>query len=201
MNIMNGRSIPMHSQFRKAAFRGGAPGRQRGTILVVSLLLLLVMTVLALSASQTTRLQERMAGNARDLDLAFQAAEAGLREAEFAIDEALNSTGKRPNDCGDPADCDIQQRSPGPIDYSRKDDDWWNDNGREYGDDEQQIGQIVKDPIVYTEVLADIPDSLTVGRPGGAATAFYAHTSRSLGGTETATTVLQTVQAIRYTQQ
>ena len=34
--------------------------RQRGAILVVSLLLLLVMTVLALTASQSTRMQERI---------------------------------------------------------------------------------------------------------------------------------------------
>lgn len=175
-------------------------GKQRGTILVVSLLLLLVMTVLALTASQTTRLQERMAGNARDLDLAFQAAEAGLREAEFEVDDVVSKTGRRPLDCGDPDACDIQQRGD-PINYSVQTNDWWQKNGHEYGDDEQQITEIVADPITYTELWADIPDTLTVGRPGGAATAFYVHTARSLGGTETATAVLQTVQAIRYTQQ
>lgn len=192
----------MRSYFRNRAFRAGAPrSRQRGTILVVSLLLLLVMTVLALAASQTTRLQERMAGNSRDLDMAFQSAEAGLREAEFIVDTVVATTGRRPLDCGSPEDCDIIQRAPGPIDYIRKDDDWWDDNGREYGDDEKQIAEVVEDPITYTEMWADVPDSLTVGRPGGAATAYYIHTARSKGGTKTAKTVLQTVQAIRYTQQ
>src|SRR5262245_18937624 len=58
---------------------------QGGAVLVVSLLLLLVMTVLALGASQATRMQERMAGNARDYDLAFQSAESGLRTCERLI--------------------------------------------------------------------------------------------------------------------
>ena len=59
--------------------------RQRGAALVVSLLLLLVLTILAIGASQTTRLQERMAGNMRDIDRACQGSEAGLRDAEEYI--------------------------------------------------------------------------------------------------------------------
>lgn len=55
-----------------------AQPRQRGFVLIVALVLLLVLTVLGLAASQTTSLEERMAGNARNHDLAFQAAEAAL---------------------------------------------------------------------------------------------------------------------------
>ena len=58
---------------------------QRGVVLVVSLMLLLVMTVIGVTAMQTTSLQERMAGNARDHNLAFQAAESGVRDAENFI--------------------------------------------------------------------------------------------------------------------
>lgn len=55
---------------------------QRGAVLVVALLLLLVMAIFAASIGQNTRLQQRMAGNVRDADLAFQAAEAAARAAE-----------------------------------------------------------------------------------------------------------------------
>jgi type IV pilus assembly protein PilX len=61
------------------------PRRQRGAVLVIGLLLLVVMTVLSTSAMQSTILQERMAGNDRDRNLAFQAAEAALRDAEQYI--------------------------------------------------------------------------------------------------------------------
>lgn len=54
------------------------PRQQRGFVLIVALVLLLVLTVLGLAAAQTTSLEERMAGNARNHDLAFQAAEAAL---------------------------------------------------------------------------------------------------------------------------
>ena len=57
-------------------------GRQRGAVLVVSLLILLVMTVLGVSSMSSTTLQERMANNDRQRQVAFQAAEAALRAAE-----------------------------------------------------------------------------------------------------------------------
>ncbi len=56
--------------------------RQSGAALIVSLILLLVMTLLGVSAMQTNVLEEKMAGNFRDRDLAFQAAEAALRDGE-----------------------------------------------------------------------------------------------------------------------
>ena len=56
--------------------------RQTGTVLVVSLIFLLLMTLLSTSAMRGATMQERMAGNARDYNLGFQAAEAALREAE-----------------------------------------------------------------------------------------------------------------------
>lgn len=58
---------------------------QSGAALVVSLLVLLVMTMLGLAAVQTNVLEEKMAGNMHDKQLAFQAAEAALRIAEDAI--------------------------------------------------------------------------------------------------------------------
>jgi type IV pilus assembly protein PilX len=58
------------------------PSNQRGAALIVALVMLLVMTVLGISAARTTNLQERMAGNLRDSNLAFQSAERALREGE-----------------------------------------------------------------------------------------------------------------------
>jgi len=56
--------------------------RQRGGALITALSILLVLTVLGVSAMSTSALQERMAGNARDAEIAFEAAEAALRAAE-----------------------------------------------------------------------------------------------------------------------
>lgn len=58
------------------------PVHQKGAALIVSLLILLVMTVLGVSAMSTSVLQERMANNHHQRQVAFQAAEAALRAAE-----------------------------------------------------------------------------------------------------------------------
>lgn len=54
------------------------PKDQNGVALVVSLIILLLLTVLAISASTTSSLQERMAFNAQENNIAFQTAESGL---------------------------------------------------------------------------------------------------------------------------
>lgn len=56
--------------------------RQHGSAMIVSLIFLLLMTLIGTAAMRGSTMQERMAGNARDWNIAFQAAEAALREAE-----------------------------------------------------------------------------------------------------------------------
>ena len=52
--------------------------RQRGATLVVALIFLAILALLGATAAQTTLLEERMAGNTRDRDIALQASEAAL---------------------------------------------------------------------------------------------------------------------------
>jgi len=68
----------------------GQPNRQEGAVLAVSLLLLLVLTLLGVSSMQGTMLEEKMAGNAKDRNLAFQTSESGLREAENFIEQLVS---------------------------------------------------------------------------------------------------------------
>lgn len=58
---------------------------QQGAVLIVGLVLLLLMTIVGLSSISGSNLQELMSGNLRDRNLAFQAAEAGLRIGEDAV--------------------------------------------------------------------------------------------------------------------
>lgn len=61
------------------------PTSQSGSVLVISLIILLVVSLLAVGGMQGTIMQERMSANMHDRELAFQAAEAGLREAEAML--------------------------------------------------------------------------------------------------------------------
>jgi len=63
---------------------------QSGSALIVSLSILLVLTILGISSLRTTSLEEKMAGNSRDAQTAFEAAEAALREAELFIANSIN---------------------------------------------------------------------------------------------------------------
>ncbi len=59
--------------------------RQRGFSLIVALMMLIVIIILGISGSQMAINEERGARNDRDRQIAFQAAEAALRDAEFEI--------------------------------------------------------------------------------------------------------------------
>ena len=59
--------------------------QQRGAVLIISLVLLLVLTIIGVTGMRTTILEEKMAGNLRDKNLAFQAAETALRDGEDLV--------------------------------------------------------------------------------------------------------------------
>ena len=72
--------------------------RQCGSVLAIALIFLLLMTLIGVTAMRTTTMQERMAGNMRDRNLAFQAAEVALREgerhlADTVVLDPFNNTG------------------------------------------------------------------------------------------------------------
>lgn len=66
------------------------PRTQSGMALVVGLIILLVMTLIGVAGMRNTTLTERMAGNLHDRNLAFQANEAILREAEVRLQQLMN---------------------------------------------------------------------------------------------------------------
>jgi len=58
------------------------PSRQRGVVLPTIMVLMVIMVVLGIAGMDDTAMQERMSGNLRNRDIAFQAAESALREGE-----------------------------------------------------------------------------------------------------------------------
>lgn len=76
--------------------RNGRRGAQSGVALAVSLLLLLVLTVTAVSGVTAALLEQRMAGNELYQSRAFEAAEAGIVQAmaggTFTANPAASST-------------------------------------------------------------------------------------------------------------
>ncbi len=60
--------------------------QQRGAVLLTSLLMLIIFTIIGLSGIQTTIIEEKMANNYRDRELAFQSAESALAFGESKVE-------------------------------------------------------------------------------------------------------------------
>lgn len=56
--------------------------KQSGSALIISLILLVLLTIIGVSAMQNTTMQEVMSGNTKEMHRSFHAAELGLRRAE-----------------------------------------------------------------------------------------------------------------------
>ncbi len=64
--------------------------RERGAVLVVGLVMVLLISIIGLSAIRGSNLQEAIAGNMRERNLAFQASESALREGESSVSDQVS---------------------------------------------------------------------------------------------------------------
>lgn len=177
----------------------GFAARHRGAALVVSLLLLLVMTLLGLGASQSTRLQERMAGNQRDQEIALQGAEASLRAGEMVLSPTRPGTLIT---CRSPAEyCEAYQmrslvdEEELALDLARQADEWWGEWGTTYAN-AGQLENVALPPEYILERFAEVREVLSVGDSNpDTVRDFYRATARSTGQTDTAQVVIQSTYA------
>jgi type IV pilus assembly protein PilX len=175
-----------------------SPRSQRGAILVASLLLLLVLTVLGVAMMRMNGMQERMAGNTRDMGLAFQGSEAGLRDGEGWLrlqGTQPGSTAALP-DCGTIGVCQRFAASNVPVlplDIELQTQAWWNANARVLTD---AIAGLDEQPRYVIEEAGFVRDSLLFDETAGRD--FYRLTGQSSGGTGLANTVLQSTYARRF---
>jgi type IV pilus assembly protein PilX len=162
------------------------------------MLLLLVLTIIGVTAMQMTRMQERMAGNTRDLNLAFQGSEAGLRNGEQLIQVQT----VRPDSCTT-APCNFWTSGTLTSPETR-DTTWWNTNGDEFESDNDrstttaEVADLKQDPRFVVESIGFVSDSLTVGHGPPQGRDFYQVTGRSTGGSGDANTVLRSTYARRF---
>lgn len=87
----------MNALFDDTACAQGAamrvPRRQRGVVLVVGLVVLVLVSLLGVRAMQSATMQERMAAGLEDRNRALQAAEIGLRAGERQVERRARGAG------------------------------------------------------------------------------------------------------------
>jgi len=158
--------------------------KQQGAALIVSLLLLLVMTLLGINAVMTTTMEEKMAGNIRNKNLSFQAAETALREGE-AIAANLDDT-------------TVFNGTNGLYDRwepTGSNEELWQQSGINW-QDATKVKGVASAPQYIVEDFSDSPRDkncmLELPPPPGCMLPVYRVTARGTGQNDTATTVLQT---------
>jgi len=173
-----------------------AARRQCGAVLITSLIILLVLTVIGVSAMSTSSLQERMAGNLRDQTMALQAAETGLKGAENTIDGWIYQPLATPTATNNVWTANAYS----VIDTTAYNDSWWNTNGIEYGTaGAVDISGVYADPRTITQELYFRADGLDPdARSQGKGVTFYRDTSRAHGTTKHSIVILQSTYAKRF---
>jgi type IV pilus assembly protein PilX len=164
---------------------------------------LLVLTLIGITVMQVSRMQERMAGNARDLATAFEAAEGALRNAELLVRQQSQEPAEcTASPCSFWSQGSFNATAPlGGVESLSK--DWWDANATPFNKDSpDHIMPGVNNP--STRYL--IEDSGFVRTDGGVAVGidlaagrqFYQISARSTGASGLADTVVQSTYARKF---
>lgn len=197
MNNTNAPQIHKTRPIQRIALR--TEKKQRGVVLVVGLIMLLLMTLIGTTGMQSTSLQEKMAGNMRDRNLAFQAAESALAAGEnFIGTKTIAQLNALVHDC---VGTDGLFPTPGtgcaPVQPV------WNDNSFNWTANAALFDSVlaaVKTSPRYIIEKMPCRDANNDGdcNDAGVDQRVYRITARATGGTEDAVVMLQSVYEIPW---
>jgi len=178
-------------------------GAQRGAIMITALMILLLMTVFGISTMDTNILEEKMAGNMRDRNTAFQSAESALRAAEAwlaaqanlpDIRDVTDSSDTSPLWDLNTADPDSSNNIPWWEESARSVESWWSANAVVLSGSNKVAGlDDSHQPSYLIEKLRPLTGSLEAAQSLEGADTFLLVTARGVGRSNTTVVILQTV--------
>ncbi|MBI1285874.1 MAG: hypothetical protein GC183_16340 [Thiobacillus sp.] len=158
------------------------PSRQRGVTLIVALIFLAILMLLGVTVAQTSSMQERMAGNTRDRDLALQMAEAALMDADRAL-RAL------PKDGSGNITTAFDGSTTGYVAYDPSHGSnagYW--NGYDWANASQSVTSFTIDPDTH---ITEQPRYVIEKLPDAATTQRFRVTARGVGSSANTVVILQ----------
>ncbi len=166
---------------------------QKGSVLLVSLMMLLVLTILAISVMNLSTTSEKLTGNQRDQNIAFQAAESALTDAEGWLKQQVippTSTAA----CN-PAACPVFNLN-GVSNLKTQNASWWATYGTPYSG---KIQQAKTQPRYVIEQYSFIPYDLNPQtRASGRGYYYYRVTAQGNGATDNSKSVVQSIYSIQF---
>lgn len=155
---------------------------QKGISLIMALIFLMVLALLGTWAATSSALQERMAGSTRNHDLAFQAAEAALKDAE----NTLTSWKDGLFDGSEVGLLEYDPADPNDLSYWR-DHTCWPNNVRQVPTG--NLGQVYEMPKYVIQKLDNSPNPDNPTQP----IKNFRVTARGVGGDASAVAILQAI--------
>ena len=110
-----------------------SPGKQSGAALITGLIFLVILTLLGFSASRGVIMQELIARNFRDQDLALQAAETALKDAENCIRNSTDGSTREVSTLCIGGGTLISKSQSRADNIRTQNQDYWTANGTQYG--------------------------------------------------------------------
>ncbi|SMF01310.1 type IV pilus assembly protein PilX [Alteromonadaceae bacterium Bs31] len=168
--------------------------QQRGVTLAVTLVLLLVVTVLGVTAIRSAVVEEKMTANLRDKHIAFEAAEAALSDAETWLDVQMEYP--TPTSAG--TNSVWSYSSPGSG-------DWWNTNSLAWWNTKaisvtgNSMQHAVPRYVIEERAFVQKGENLTIGfGENKQGKYYYQVTARGHGGSESTRSHLRTTFIKRF---
>lgn len=169
------------------------PAAQRGVVIVVVLIFLVLLALLGLDSMQANVLQEKEAGNARDVNIAFQAAEAALRTGELYVVNTVTEATPFSATCAG-GRC-VPSTTGTPV---------WTDPGlavwataANHSTMAANINGVAAQPVYIIELMGEVPpgtgDSMAIGFASRLKPNAYRITALGYGGTSTTQVMLQSI--------
>ena len=173
---------------------------ESGAVLVISLIMLMLLSIIGVTGMQVSTLEEKMAGNSKDQNIAFQAAESALRGGEkWVVDQLL-----RPQNNTDPSinevwTLDSLAAVSGSTEWwcnDARDYSWWTSNANQLSD---TLTNVATNPYYVVEQIEFSRDSLNVGMSRGSnGRVYFRVTAIGTGGNDNTQVLLQSSYTKRF---
>jgi len=165
---------------------------QRGTALIIAMLFLVILGMLGVTTMTATTLEERMAGNTRDRDIAMQAAEAALRDAERDLTNTLAATGRVVTLAMFSAGCNGGLCTEGVAIFTNIDDTAKSAYFTQFANPPQALQGTAQQPRYIIELLTTMPPQVPAP-PVGQQIRNFRITAKGFGRNANTIVMLQTV--------
>lgn len=167
--------------------------KQNGSALIIGLILIAVMTLIGVSALNISTQGEILTANQRNVDIALQATESAIREAERWVNSQITRPAEVSVCTTNP--CNVWQANVLPS-LASQSTSYWQTGARTYSG---TIASASAQPRYFIEYYNFIPYELDPSVASyGSGYHLYKITAKGFGGTSTSSSMIESIYSTNY---